>query len=184
MSHLWSPACRISLILDLWGSEPVKKNEQAWLVQNTCHDRDWFSHRLVWGSSSPQKCCCCLCFLIQLDSILDQQRFWTWLKIFEAEFMELCANMGPKVRSSFGWFKKRQILMVRAVVCVSSLCTRQMRKKSIQPTNFDRWVCVFIGDKMVMINANPMPLVHSILYLDVALLGALDLHRLLPSYHL
>ena len=28
----------------------------------------------------------------------------------------------------------------------------------------DSWVCVFIGDKTVTTNANPMPLVHSILY--------------------
>ena len=33
----------------------------------------------------------------------------------------------------------------------------------------------FIDAKMVAIDANPMPLVHSILYIDVAL-GALDLH--------
>ena len=49
----------------------------------------------------------------------------------------------------------------RACMCVSSLCTSQSKKKSVQQTNSDRQVCVFIGDKMVLtIDANPMHLVQ------------------------
>ena len=38
------------------------------------------------------------------------------------------------------------------------------KKKSVQRKWTDGWVCVFIGIKMVTTDANPMPLVHSILY--------------------
>ena len=55
--------------------------------------------------------------------------------------------------------------------------------EGVQPTKFWPLSWIAIGDKTVTINANSMLLVHSIYYIDRALL-ALDVHCLLPSYHL
>ena len=47
-----------------------------------------------------------------------------------------------------------------ARVCCGTLCTTV---GELNWQNFHGWVCVFIGDKTVTIDANPMRLVHSIL---------------------
>ena len=70
------------------------------------------------------------------------------------------------VQSSFRLFKKLlQIGLVstRLSVVVVFVQARQ-NKNWFNWKNLNRWVCVFTGEETVTTYANPMPLVHSILY--------------------
>ena len=63
-------------------------------------------------------------------------------------------DKGKMARSSFRWFTMWHFARAYLFYCSTDF-NRQ---------NFDRWVCVFIGDETVTTDGNPMPLVHSILY--------------------